>query len=342
MRPGIHAELVNGVFGDPALVVDFSFERRALLFDLGDVRALSTRRLLRVSHVFVSHAHMDHFAGFDHLLRVCLGRDAGVALYGPPGFIQQVGHKLAAYTWNVVGNYATEFVVTAHELGADGRLARARFSSRSRFAHEPLDERSVPPGELLRMPGFTVRAVLLDHHTPCLGFRLEEAVHINVWKPRLAALGLPTGAWLTELRRQVRAGAPPETPLRVRWRDRDGPREREFTVGELAAQVLEFTPGEVLCYVTDVAMTADNAARIIEFARGADRLFIEAAFLEADRGHALRKSHLTAAWAGGLAAAAGVRRATPFHFSTRYLGEGQRLQDEFDAARSATAPEAVP
>jgi ribonuclease Z len=59
---------------------------------------LSTRVLLRVSDVFVSHTHMDHFAGFDHLLRVCLGRDSGVRMYGPPNFISQVEHKLAAYT----------------------------------------------------------------------------------------------------------------------------------------------------------------------------------------------------------------------------------------------------
>ena len=105
MRPSVHTQLVNGPFGDPALLVDFKFERRALLFDLGDVSALSTRQLLRVSDAFVTHAHMDHFAGFDHLLRVCLGRDTGITLYGPPGFVAQVGPKLAASTWNVIANY---------------------------------------------------------------------------------------------------------------------------------------------------------------------------------------------------------------------------------------------
>ena len=31
----------------------------------------------------------------------------------------QVGHKLAAYTWNVIENYETEFVVTVHEVHPD-------------------------------------------------------------------------------------------------------------------------------------------------------------------------------------------------------------------------------
>ena len=89
MRPVIHPYLVNDPFGDPGLYAEFLYEKRALLFDLGDLHALPTRKLLRVSHVFISHMHMDHFCGFDRLLRVCLGRDKALYLLGPPGLIRQ-------------------------------------------------------------------------------------------------------------------------------------------------------------------------------------------------------------------------------------------------------------
>ena len=57
MKPVYHPSLVNGVFGDPAVYVDFLFEKYALLFDLGDLSRLATRKIIRIGDVFVSHAH---------------------------------------------------------------------------------------------------------------------------------------------------------------------------------------------------------------------------------------------------------------------------------------------
>jgi ribonuclease Z len=333
MRPSIQAHLVNRPFGDPGVYIDFKFERRAILFDVGDISALSTRKLLRVSDVFVSHTHMDHFSGFDHLLRVCLGRDTGVNAYGPPRFIAQLEHKLAAYTWNLVENYATEFVILAHELGADGRVHRARFSSRLKFEREALPDAVAHHGVLLEDPSFRVRAIPLEHHDiTSLAFAFEEGVHINVWKNRLEELQLPTGPWLTELKAQARAGAPDDTPIRVHWRTREGSKDRLFALGELKQKVLEFVPGQRVCYATDVAGTDRNGDDLAQFARGADLLFIEAVFLDEDRDQAARKAHLTARAAGTIARTAGVKAAEPFHFSPRYLGRENELRQEFARA----------
>ena len=105
MKPSFHPRLINDSFSDPGLFIPFLFEKRALLFDLGDLAALSPRDVLKVSHVFVTHTHMDHFIGFDTILRLLLGRDKEIHVYGPSNFIQKVEAKLSAYTWNLVENY---------------------------------------------------------------------------------------------------------------------------------------------------------------------------------------------------------------------------------------------
>ena len=333
MRPIFQAELINRPFGDPGVYVDLKFERRALLFDIGDINSLPTRKLLRVSDIFVSHTHMDHFSGFDHLLRVCLGRDTGVNLYGPPQIIEQVEHKLAAYTWNLVENYETEFVVSVLEWNTRENARRARFSSRKRFCREQLDDIDINAGILLADALFRVRAATLDHHgIASLAFGFEENTHINVWKNKLDELQLPTGPWLTELKRLVRANAPDETPLRIQWRTRDGSREETRTVGLLKREALEFVPGQKVCYVTDVAGHSENRAKLVDFVSNADMLFIEAVFLDVDRDQAERKAHLTARTAGEIARAAHVKLAIPFHFSPRYMEREDELREEFASA----------
>jgi ribonuclease Z len=327
MRPMYQAELVNKTFGDPGVYIDLKFQRRALLFDIGDVSTLPARKLLRISDIFVSHTHMDHFAGFDYLLRVCLGRDRGVSLYGPANFISQLEHKLSAYTWNLVENYATDFVVVAHELEESGRVLRAQFRSRNQFRWEPLDEFITQDGVLLEDSQFRVRTIPLEHHDiVSLAFAFEESTHINVWKNRLDELRLPTGQWLTELKRLVRAGAPDETPVRIHWRTREGSREETFPLGELKRKVLELVPGQKVCYVTDVAGHERNTQALVQFVQGADVLFIEAVFLDEDREQIARMAR--------------VKSAVPFHFSSRYLGRDEELRTEFTRAwqEEATSP----
>ncbi|QRQ83656.1 ribonuclease Z [Cupriavidus oxalaticus] len=332
MRPLLQARLVNDVFGDPVLFLDFLDERRALLFDLGDITALMPRDLMRVSHVFVTHTHMDHFSGFDQLLRVLLGRKPSIALYGGPGFVAQVGHKLRAYTWNVVHRYDMELVVEVHELALDGHMRSARFSSRDRFAS--VAAATTEPGDdvVHDETTFRVRACFVDHGIPCLSYLVEEKVRLGIDKQRLEASGMTKGAWLRELKHAVLTGAPAHTPLLVQWRDRSGDRAVTRTIGELGRLILDAEPGQRIGYATDLRDTSDNMQALSNLMQGVDQLFIESVFLEDDRAHALRKNHLTASAAGRIARCAGARAVTPFHFSPRYRGRAAELADEVQAA----------
>ena len=106
MRPTFQPFLVNDSFHDPCLYINFIFDNRAFIFDLGDIHALSPKEILKISHGFITHTHMDHFAGFDRLLRLTLGRAKNIHLFGPENFLDNIEGKLAGYTWNLTQNYA--------------------------------------------------------------------------------------------------------------------------------------------------------------------------------------------------------------------------------------------
>lgn len=59
----------------------------------------------------------------------------------------------------------------------------------------------------------------LDHKVACLAFALEEKSHVNIMKNRLLELGLPTGPWLAELKREILRGEPDDKPFRA-WREK--------------------------------------------------------------------------------------------------------------------------
>lgn len=317
MKPLFHPRLVNDPFGDPALYIDFLFERRAMLFDLGSLAPLSPRQLLKVDHAFVSHTHMDHFVGFDSLLRILLGRERKLHLFGPPGFLDRVEHRLASYTWNLVANYESDFVMRVTEAHPDGHRESAEFRTRSGFRREAGAPAHLGDGLLVDDETFQVRTAFLDHGIPCLAFSLEEKFHVNVWKSGLEELGLPTGPWLREVKYAALREEPPSTPFQVG--------AREVTLGELKEKVLRIVPGQKVTYVTDATFTAANSAAIVELARGADLLFIEAAFTHEQEKRAAEKRHLTSRQAGLLAREAGVKRIVPFHFSPKHQEEGDVL-----------------
>jgi ribonuclease Z len=317
--------LVNDPFSDPALFIDFRFGRRALLFDLGDVTPLSARELLRVTHAFVSHTHMDHFAGFDRLLRLCLHRLAPLHLTGPAGFLDQVEYKLKAYTWNLLDAESLDFRLTAAEFDGD-RVARAgEFRAREAFRRRERALAPLAPGTLLEEEEFLIQSVVLDHGTPCLAFAFQEKLRVNVWREGLNLLQLPVGPWLNDAKRAVRRGAPDDTPILVRA-------DLSVPLGLLKQRALRTARGHRIAYVVDAAFHQSNVAKIIELARGADQLFIETAFLDEDTELAAERRHLTAAQAGMLARHAGVARVVPFHFSPRYDGREDQLLRELEAA----------
>ncbi|MFZ1893688.1 MAG: hypothetical protein WAU59_06340 [Rhodoplanes sp.] len=108
MRPMLHPMLVNGRIGDPALYVETLFEQRAILFDLGDIAALSPRKVQRLDRVFCPMRTSVTSSGSIACYGCVVGREKTIRLYGPEGFIDNVRHKLRAYRWNLVDRYLSD------------------------------------------------------------------------------------------------------------------------------------------------------------------------------------------------------------------------------------------
>ena len=326
MRPSFHPRLVNGPFEDPGLFVPLIFRKSAVLFDLGDLSALSAGDILKTTQVFVTHTHMDHFIGFDQLLRLLLGRGKSIHLFGPRGFLENVSGKLRAYTWNLVHHFDEGLVVEVTEIAPPMRTTQV-FACLEGFVPSPPVIESANLPLIYEESGYKVCAAILDHQIPSLAFAIEERFHINILKPRLEALGLEVGPWVSRFKSLLLEEADPDTEIEVlRLKNKGIP--VTFTIGELSAQITRITPGQKIAYVTDALYNHENEKKIIALAEGADHLFIEAAFLNKDHAVAKQKFHLTAHQAGTLARKAQVREMTVFHHSPRYSDQAHLLREE--------------
>jgi len=324
MTPMFEYKLLNQPFGDPALYVRLANEKKALLFDLGDIRGLSPGELIKVTHAFVSHTHMDHFVGFDHLVRLNLSRDKTLHLFGPEGIIENVKGKLKGYTWDLVSGYP--FIIIVSEINSD-RIKQVRLECNEKFKSGEIIEQPLT-SEIDSTPYYTVCAEELDHRIVSLAYSIEERFHININKDKVLKLGFPCGKWLNDFKDAVRRDEPDDFMVDVSEKESGGRVIEQVPLIKLKDEIASISKGQKIVYVSDCRGTVSNLEKIISFAKNADVLFCEAAFLDRDRDKATERGHLTAKQAGFVAREAGVKDLRVFHFSPRYEGSPEKLYQE--------------
>lgn len=332
----LYPRLVNQPFGDPGLYIDIKWEHRAILFDLGNNTPLSPSAILKISDVFISHTHMDHFIGFDRFLRIVLSHPKTIRFYGPPGLIRNIQGKLAGYTWNLTGEYALNLEVT--ELHADKRIYSSLKAS-NEFEPEPIQ--TLPfSEELLKEPMISVFAKALDHKIPSLAFSLNERFHINIIKEELDRMGFAPGQWLRNLKEAIWQNQGGESWINITMKKKTGEEEvKPFRLKDLAS-LYTVTKGQKISYVVDTLYSRENEEKIVQLAKGATSFFCEAPFLHQDVDQATMRYHLTARQAGILARKAGADSFHVFHFSPRYAGAEKEIYEE--AVRSYKGRESEP
>lgn len=319
MKPTFHAGAVNGPFEDPCVYIRITREKRALLFDLGYIGTLGPGSLMKVTDVFVTHTHIDHFIGFDLILRNILRRDTPLKIFGPANIIGCVEGKLRGYTWNLIKDYPLKIEV--YEIH-DGLISHAGFHAGNCFRRLDNPD-SIFEGTIAENSFFKIKCLLLSHDVPVLAYSLEEGFHININKAALADRGLPVGPWLSDLKKAIRAQRTEGASLKTEF-EVEG---RTFTLDELM-KIATITKGQKVSYVMDISPTDENIGKVIPFVSGSDLLFCEAYFLEKDRDRALERHHLTAALAGRIARKANVGKLEIMHFSPKYRHCAEELYQE--------------
>lgn len=315
-----------GLLDDPLLLVRIRPTGRSLLFDCGQLQHLAKRTLRSIDAVFVTHAHMDHLMGFDHLLRHTHVSPRPLALFGPPGIAARVAHKLAGYDWNLAEAWwRTIYVHEVHKEWTE----QYRFAGADGFQGEAIGRKPREGATIHATPFARVDAWLCDHSLPVLAFRLTEAEVFAIDPAALGCEGLQPGPWLRELKGRWKRGALGGHPLEVLRVAADGP--RGATVPDDAAlyqRLRARRPAASIGYVTDIGFIEANRQTLREAMAGLSLLCCECTFLAADEAKARASHHLCTSDVNRLALELRPKALLPMHLSKAYVRRPYALYDE--------------
>lgn len=330
-----HYKIVNDAFGDPCVLIKLLRERRSLLLDVGDIRKIPFNEILKVSDIFVSHTHIDHFIGFDQVIRAVLRRPEPLRVYGPENIIECVQGKLKGYTWNLISDYPLTIEVFA--IG-EKEIKIAKFRANERFEIRLMPAVFIENNIILQEPLFRVKALVLSHGIPVIAYSIEEDFHINIDKVELEKSGLKIGPWLGELKKLIKLHYNYDPVKILKPRDPETTVEVDTPVGKVKIEklfhILKITKGEKISYVIDVAPIEENIQKIIDFVKGSDILFCEAYFLGKDKDRAIERNHLTAETTGKIAKDADVKEVVIIHISPKYIANPKEVYKEVELSRS--------
>jgi len=296
------------------VTVNAGTRQHRLQFDCGDrcLHVLSRSELKKTEALYLSHLHMDHIGGFDALFRMLFDRPgAPMRVYGPPGTADILHHRFRGYWWNQASGMPGEWIVHdvhPHEIRAWRFRTSDAYASRVALPVRPHD------GRITAHRHFTVRAVLLSHGGASLGYRVDEAVRVNVVPDILHELGRAPGPWLGAWKARVGVG---QDGVPARTDRRDDVQGR--TIDEaLAAGLFEAAPRDACAYLTDFRLDETTHALLVPWLAGVDTLVCESQYAPSDTELARRNSHTTIDRVARLAHEANVGELVPFHLSERY------------------------
>ncbi|MCX6118903.1 MAG: hypothetical protein NT027_15305 [Proteobacteria bacterium] len=315
--------LVNGIAGDPSVCVNLPQLGESILFDTGELNSLSNKDILKIQTVCISHTHVDHFIGFDRIIRVHIPHFRKITVIGPSGIAAQVRSKILAYTWNLLEPGQINYRI--FEVHDDLHVSEYELSNDLGFCLSKVNDFAPPTGASgVKIPlnhlRFEIFATILDHGTSVCGFALKMPDSQTVSTLKLEELGLIPGPWIGDLQKKFSNNeliGPIKISDQAVWNGDD-----------LAKQILIPKIGKKIIYLTDIAFSKANLEKISRSFQSCDVLICETNYRHEHEDRALQKKHLTTRHAAIIATLLKAKKLQIFHVSNIYGNEPELSEIE--------------
>jgi len=315
--PRVKHYLINDKFEDPGIVIEVENLGDYLLFDIGNIYNLDRHLIKKINKIFISHTHMDHFVGFDYLLRNKLGKAQTVDIYGISPLADNVYCKLQGYTWNLV-EFEPQLIFNVTQLN-EGLFEKYSLDIKKKFPKDFVKEWKADPNTIYENEYYRVRYAVLDHKIWVMGYSFEYKDRLFLKKEKIKELplkGKEIGEFKNFLQNEENKG-------------------KEFKIGDksfsyefLKEEYSYIQKGIKISYITDVIYSEENKKKIVELVKNSDYLYCESVFLEKDEEQAKKVYHLTTKQTAEIAKEANVKNLVVFHFSRRYGKNKEILLNE--------------
>ncbi len=309
---------INPLEEDPFLFVELEDVYETFLFDTGFRVRGNFRKIRKLGGIFITHAHIDHLIGWDHLMRSLLSEDKTLNVYGPPEITRKLLNKLAAYDWD--RSQDQKLTILIHELTGKTRIISEAVSNRRFIPEIQKKKEPVINNIIYETKNVRIESVPADHGgSPCVAYAICEQDKLKIKKDKLHQMQLIDGPWVGRFLEAVKSCQKGD----------DYVDENKVIPYELLQQELTFwKKGKRAAYITDTHMTDEIFDGLVKLAKNADLLVCEGTFCEADKDLADNYHHLTARQAGIIAETAQVKKLMLNHPSKRYHGNYKILLDE--------------
>ena len=313
--------LVNGSGGDPCLYLDFPGKDNAILFDTGEISSLPDALVADVGVILYSHFHMDHFVGFDRVMRLNVDRNKTIRVFGPPGTATRLGARLGSYQYHRFPFMKLRFeVMEIDEPPADAppTLARearvTRFDCQNDFVAEPVTPDKpllLKKGVCMETADFRLHFVFVSHSVVCINYAMELKPGWIFDREQAADGVLKSGEWVNQVTAAMRLPAA-RRPQTVKVET------GEFRLEDLVKQYFRKSPRLKVVFMTDTRLTPQSRPRLMHLARNASRLYADCYYPDDKASRADLYGHMTTSQCAGLAVDAAVRELVLIHIGKSF------------------------